>query len=128
GRSLRDGTLVSTASVFRGETVPFDIETVSLRIRSDTMTLNGTVGITDRFDVSAGIPFVRVTLQGERIDTYRGRQLLQGSGSAAGRTCCSSGRAVARWEARCGCQLGGKKTCSAPAELASHRASWDPTN
>jgi hypothetical protein len=86
GRSLRDGTLVSTASVFRGETVPFDIETVSLRIRSDTMTLNGTVGITDRFDVSAGVPFVRVTLQGERIDTYRGRQLLQatGSGSAAG--------------------------------------------
>jgi hypothetical protein len=86
GRSLRDGTLVSTASVFRGETVPFDIETVSLRIRSDTMTLNGTVGITDRFDVSAGIPFVRVTLQGERVDTYRGRQLLQatGSGSAAG--------------------------------------------
>ena len=86
GRSLRDGTLVSTASVFRGDTVPFDIETVSLRIRSDTMTLNGTVGITDRFDVSAGIPFVRVTLQGERVDTYRGRQLLQatGSGSAAG--------------------------------------------
>jgi hypothetical protein len=86
GRSLRDGTLVSTASVFRGETVPFDIETVSLRIRSDTMTLNGTVGITDRLDVSAGIPFVRVTLQGERVDTYRGRQLLQatGSGSASG--------------------------------------------
>src|SRR5262245_5458449 len=86
GRSLRDGSLVSTASVFRGETVPFDIETVSLRIRSDTMTLNGTVGITDRLDVSAGIPFVRVTLQGERVDTYRGRQLLQatGSGSASG--------------------------------------------
>jgi hypothetical protein len=83
GRSLRDGTLVSTASVFRGEAVPFDIETVSLQIRSDTMTLNGTVGITDRFDVSAGIPFVRVTLQGERIDTYRGRQLLQATGSAS---------------------------------------------
>lgn len=83
GRSLRDGTLVSTASVFRGETVPFDIETVSLRFRSETMTLNGTVGITDRFDVSAGIPFVRVTLQGERIDTYRGRQLLQATGSAS---------------------------------------------
>ena len=83
GRSLRDGALVSTASVFRGETVPFDIETVSLRIRSDTMTLNGTVGITDRFDVSAGIPFVRVTLQGERVDTYRGLQLLQATGSAS---------------------------------------------
>jgi hypothetical protein len=47
------------------------------------MTLNGTVGITDRFDVSAAIPFVRVMMQGERIDTYRGRQLLQATGSAS---------------------------------------------
>jgi hypothetical protein len=83
GRSLRDGTLVSTASVLRGEATPFDIETVTLRIRTDTMTLNGTVGITDRFDVSAGIPFIRLTLQGERVDTYRGRELLQATGSAS---------------------------------------------
>jgi hypothetical protein len=83
GRSLRDGTLVSTASILRGEASPFDIETVSLRIRTDTMTLNGTVGITDRFDVSAGIPFIRLTLQGERVDTYRGRELLQATGSAS---------------------------------------------
>ena len=83
GRHLRDGTLVSTASVFRGDTVPFDIETVTLRIHTDTMTLNGTVGITDRLEVSAGIPFIRLTLQGERVDTYRGRQLLQATGSAS---------------------------------------------
>ena len=83
GRSLRDGTLVSTASVFRGESAPFDVETVSLRVRTDAMTVSGTVGITDRFDVSAGIPFIRLTLQGERIDTYRGRQLLQATGSAS---------------------------------------------
>ena len=83
GRSLRDGTLVSTASVFTGQTTPFDIETVSLRIRTDTMTLNGSVGITDRFDVSAGIPFIRLTLQGERVDTYRGRELVQATGSAS---------------------------------------------
>jgi hypothetical protein len=82
GRNLRDGTLVSTASVFRGETTPFDIETVSLRIRTDTVTFNGTVGITDRFDVSAGIPFIRLSLEGERVDTYRGTQLLQATGSA----------------------------------------------
>jgi hypothetical protein len=83
GRSLRDGTLVSTASVFRGEATPFDIETVSLRIRTDTMTVNGTVGVTDRVDISAGIPFIRLQLQGERVDTYRGRQLLQATGSAS---------------------------------------------
>ena len=83
GRSLRDGTLVSTASVFRGETTPFDIETVSLRIRTDTVTLNGTVGITDQLDISAGIPFIRLNLEGERVDTYRGRELLQATGSAS---------------------------------------------
>jgi hypothetical protein len=83
GRNLRDGTLVSTASVFRGEAVPFDIETVSLRIRTDSMTAVGSVGITDRFAISAGIPFIRLTLRGERVDTYRGRQLLQATGSAS---------------------------------------------
>lgn len=83
GRSLRDGTLVSTASVFRGDTTPFDIETVSLRVRTDTMTFNGTVGITDRLDVSAGIPFIRLNLEGQRVDTYRGQQLLQATGSAS---------------------------------------------
>jgi hypothetical protein len=83
GRSLRDGTLVSTASVLRGTATPIDIETVSLQIRADTMTMIGTVGVTDRFDVSAGIPFVRLTLQGERVDTYRGTALLQATGSAS---------------------------------------------
>ena len=83
GRNLRDGTLVSTASVFRGDTTPFDIETVSLRIRTDTVTLNGTVGITDQFDISAGIPFIRLNLEGQRVDTYRGRELVQATGSAS---------------------------------------------
>ena len=83
GRSLQDGTLVSTASTFRGESTPFDIETMSLRIRTDSMTLNGSVSITDRFDVSAGIPFIRLTLHGERVDIYRGQPLLQATASAS---------------------------------------------
>jgi len=86
GRSLRDGTLVSTASTLRGEAAPFDIETVTLRMRTDTMTLTGNVGVTDRLDIGAVVPFVRVSLQGERVDTYRGRVLVQatGSGEASG--------------------------------------------
>jgi hypothetical protein len=83
GRSLRDGTLVSTASTLRGETAPFDVETVALRLRTDTMTLTGNVGVTDRLDIGAAIPVVRVSLQGERVDTYRGRPLVQATGSAA---------------------------------------------
>jgi hypothetical protein len=83
GRSLRDGTLISTASIFRGDTTPFDVETITLKLRTDTVTLNGTVGITDQLDISAGIPFIRLNLEGERIDNYRGQQLLQASGSAS---------------------------------------------
>jgi hypothetical protein len=86
GRNLRDGTLVSTASTLRGDTTPFDVETIALRIRTETLTASGNYGVTDRLDVSALVPIVRVTLEGERVDTYRGRRLVQatGSGSAAG--------------------------------------------
>lgn len=83
GRDLRDGTLVSTASIFRGTTEPFDVETVSLRIRSDTVTLAANVGVTDRLDLSAAVPFVRLTLSGQRVDTYRGVQFIQAIGSAS---------------------------------------------
>ena len=82
GRDLRDGTLVSTASTLRGASEPFDVETVSLRIRTDTITVSGNVGLTDRLDVSAAVPLVRLTLSGQRIDTYRGREFIQATGSA----------------------------------------------
>ena len=68
--------------MLRGDPAPFDIETVALRIRTDTMTLTGNYGVTDRFDIGAAIPFVRVSLQGQRVDTYRGRELVQATGSA----------------------------------------------
>jgi hypothetical protein len=83
GRNLRDGSLVSTASVLRGEAAPFDVETVTLRIRSDAMTLTANYGVTDRLDIGGAIPFVRVRLEGERVDTYRGRRLVQATGSAS---------------------------------------------
>lgn len=83
GHDLRDGTLVSTASVLRGESTPFDVETVTLRIRTDTVTLTGNYGVGDRLDIGAAVPFVRVNLEGRRVDTYRGRELVQATGSAA---------------------------------------------
>jgi hypothetical protein len=82
GRSLRDGTLVSTASTLRGETGPFDVETVTLQMRTDTITFSGIVGLADRFDIGAAVPLVRLTLRGERVDTYRGTTIIQASGSA----------------------------------------------
>ena len=83
GRDLRDGTLVSTAATLRGASEPFDIETVSLRIRTDTMTLTGNYGVADRVDVGVAIPLVRLSLEGERVDVYRGQTFLQASGSAS---------------------------------------------
>ena len=83
GRTLRDGTLVSTASRLGSEPQPFDVETVSLRIRTDTMTIAGTYGLTDRLDVSGAVPLVRLQLSGERVDTYRGQRLVQATGSAS---------------------------------------------
>ena len=83
GRDLRDGTLVSTAAILKGAPAPFDIETVSLRIRTDVMTFSGNYGITDRLDFGLAIPFVRVNLDGERVDTYKGQSFVQATGSAS---------------------------------------------
>ena len=129
GRNLRDGTLVSTASVLRGDPAPFDIETVALRIRADTMTLTGNYGVSDRFDVGGAIPFVRVNLQGQRVDTYRGRELVQATGSARPRgsatswcapntTCFVTAGAALRSPARPDSRPDAKRTCSAPGTRA----------
>jgi hypothetical protein len=83
GRDLRDGTLVSTAAILRGDVEPFDVETVALRIRTDAMTFTGNYGITDRLDVGVAVPFLRLSLQGERVDTYRGQAFVQATGSAS---------------------------------------------
>jgi hypothetical protein len=128
GRDLRDGTLVSTAAILRGDTVPFDIETVSLRIRTDTMTVTGNYGVADRVDVGVAVPFVRLSLQGERVDTYRGQVFPQAtasasaSGLASSTTSCVTERAASRSAQRPGFQPAMKRTCSVPERSASRRA------
>jgi hypothetical protein len=46
-------------------------------------TLTGNYGLTDRLDLGLAIPFVHVSLQGERVDTYRGQSFFQATGSAS---------------------------------------------
>ena len=82
GRELSDGTLVATASRIVGQLEPFDVETVSMRLRTRTMTLSTNVGLTDRLDVSAAFPFVRLLLSGERVDTLRGTPFVQATARA----------------------------------------------
>ncbi len=47
------------------------------------MTLTGNYGVADRVDIGVAVPFVRLTLEGERVDTYRGQAFLQATGSAS---------------------------------------------
>jgi Putative MetA-pathway of phenol degradation len=86
GRKLRDGTLVATAARLRGEAQPFDVESLTLRLRTDTLALIANLGISDRIDVGVALPVVRLQLSGIRVDTYRGTALTQAvaSGSATG--------------------------------------------
>ena len=59
GFNLRDGTLITTANQFEDEAAPFDTETMTLKIRTSTLTLFGSYGVTDRFEVGAAIPLVQ---------------------------------------------------------------------
>ena len=83
GRSLTDGTLVATASRLRGDAQPFDVESVSLEIHTNTVTLLGNIGVTDRLDIGAALPFVALSMNGRRVDTYRGTELVQAMASAS---------------------------------------------
>ena len=75
GNDLRDGSFVTTANQFRDETAPFDVETLTLAMSTRTATVYGTVGVTDRLDIGADIPIIRLDISGTRVNTYRGTAL-----------------------------------------------------
>ena len=82
GRPLNDGTLVSTATRLTADRVPFDVETLRLRVRTRTTVASAHVGVTDRLDVGVTLPFVELSLDGERTDNYRGTVSLQARATA----------------------------------------------
>ena len=79
---LRDGTFVTTANQFRDESGPFDVETLTLELQSRTVTFLGNVGLTDRVDIGLAVPLVSLSIDGARVNTYRGETLLQATASA----------------------------------------------
>jgi hypothetical protein len=83
GRSLRDGTLVTTSNKFRDESAPFDVETLALTLETRTVTVFGNYGIADGVDIGFAVPVVQLDLSGERLETYRGTGLLQARGQAS---------------------------------------------
>ena len=68
GRSLTDGTMLTVANRFRDEATPFDTESLTLNIRTSTMTLFGSVSITNGIEIGAAVPLVRLTLDGQRVN------------------------------------------------------------
>jgi hypothetical protein len=82
GLDLTAGTLVTTANTFRDEPAPFDTESLTLKMRTSTLTLYGSVGVTDHLEIGGAVPFVRLHLEGTRVNVYRGEQFVQASGTA----------------------------------------------
>ena len=82
GNELRTGEFVTTATQFRDEPTPFDVETLTLRINTSTVTAFANYGVTDRFDLGAAVPIVSMQLSGERVNTYRGQTTPQAAATA----------------------------------------------
>jgi hypothetical protein len=82
GRNLRDGSLVTTANQFSDEATPFDVDRLTLNVDASVATVYGNIGVTDRFDIGVAAPFVALSVDGSRVDTYRGREFTQASASA----------------------------------------------
>jgi hypothetical protein len=82
GRDLLDGSLVTTANKFSDEASAFDVDQLTLHVNASVATLYGNVGLTDRLDVGVAVPFIALTLDGSRVNTYRGRTFTQASASA----------------------------------------------
>jgi hypothetical protein len=53
-----------------------------MRLSTHTFVLTGNIGVTDRVEVSAAMPFVALRLEGERTNVYYGSAFMQASGSA----------------------------------------------
>jgi hypothetical protein len=83
GRDLRDGSFVTTANQFADEPGPFDLETLVLRTTMRSVTAYGIYGAASRVDVGVAVPFVRLSLEGERQNLYRGQRFLQASANAS---------------------------------------------
>jgi hypothetical protein len=82
GHNLTDGSFVTIARRFTDEPDPFDTESLTLRMRSSTMTVFASVGISDRFEIGAAVPFLRFTLEGKRVNVYYGNSFEQASATA----------------------------------------------
>ena len=82
GADLTDGSFPMNASRPVGSTLPNDVDSLALELSTHTLTMFGTVGVTDRLDVGVAVPVVTVDVEGRRVNTFRGVSSLQAIGAA----------------------------------------------
>jgi hypothetical protein len=78
--------IMTNASRFADQVLPFSVDTLSLTLEAQTITGFASLGITDRLDVGGAIPVTRLRFSGSRVNTLFGQSTLQSaqSGSATG--------------------------------------------
>ena len=86
GYDLRDGSFVTIANNLRGETQPFDTEALTMQLRTSTAVVYANVGVLDELELGVVVPIARISLDGERLNVYRGTPLVQATatGTASG--------------------------------------------
>ena len=82
GRNLRDGSLETTANQFVDEQAPFDVDRLRLAIDANVATLHGSLGIGDRTEISAALPLIVLSVDGSRVNAYRGQIFTQAEASS----------------------------------------------
>ena len=133
GYDLRDGGFVTVANRFRDEALPFDTESLTLRLRTSTMLAIASVGVDDDLELGIVVPFASIGLEGERVSVYRGTPIVQatatGSASGLGDIAVRADTAFSAREppaspppARCVSRPATKRTCSGRLDvMASDR-------
>ncbi len=86
GYDLGNATFVTVANQFRDEAQPFDTEALTMQLRTSTTSFFATVTVSDELELGLVVPVARITLDGERLNIYRGAPLVQATaaGSASG--------------------------------------------
>ena len=82
GRDLRNGSMITTANRFLDEADAFDVDQLTLDLDVDLATLYGNLGIGDRLEVGAAVPFMSLRLDGRRVNTYREQTFTQSTASS----------------------------------------------
>jgi hypothetical protein len=83
GADLTSGAFPTNAARFVGRLDPFSVDTLSLEMEVQTVSVLASYGLTDRLDIGMVAPFTTVRFSGRRVNTYLGQTALQSQQSAS---------------------------------------------